>query len=448
MSRIHKLFLIGLLLYPIAVFAQKNPADEETVSDDEPVQHSGERFQFSFKNRPSLRIGEFAQVDFKAKWHFDFRRFSPSAVNLPGIVNALPADPDLFALTRARFGLKGKVTKFFDYEIERDLRADIDETLNEYHPWKDNYVDVNLHRMVHIKIGKFKMPFGLEEIGSEDRLDYAIKSGVTDALTPGRERGIMLHASRGNRWEYQVGVFRYDGEGSDVHGQPTAGRTFAARVVGQPLRPVKRIPRTIRLIQFGMAGTTGEMFAGQNGINGQTYSGFTYFDRMFVRGDRKRIGFEFSWAEGPATIKGEYIRVSEERKQEGIRGEDLPNKISEGWYMTAGWTVLGKMKSRGGSPENPFLLGHGFGAVELSARFDVLTFSSANAGGLPSRSPRAPTILPNTDRAWTFGPTWYLNRFLKIQVNGQRERVADIERSAVFGRHSFWTGILRLQAAM
>src|SRR5262249_58434538 len=142
---------------------------------------------------------------------------------------------------------------------------------------------------IHVKIGKFKMPFGLEEIGSEDRLDYAIKSRVTNALTPSRERGIMLHASRGARWEYQFGVFRYDGEGSDIHGIPTAGRTYAGRVAGQPLRSVKQLPRTIRRIQFGVAGTKGKMFDGQNGINGQTYSSFTFFDHVFVRGDRRRV---------------------------------------------------------------------------------------------------------------------------------------------------------------
>src|SRR5262245_61246349 len=125
MSRITKLLLVGLLLYPVAIFAQAPVGDEEAASDDEPVKHSGERFQLSFKDRPSLRIGEFAQVDFKSKWHFDFRKFSPSAINLPGVVTALPAQPDLFSLTRARFGLKGKVTKYFDYEVERDLRQEI-----------------------------------------------------------------------------------------------------------------------------------------------------------------------------------------------------------------------------------------------------------------------------------------------------------------------------------
>ena len=88
--------------------------------------------------------------------------------------------------------------------------------------------------------------------------------------------------------------------------------------------------------------------------------------------------------------------------------------------MTGAWVVLGKMKASGKAPRNPLLSGHGFGAVELSARYDVLTFYSAPGPGLPSRSPRAPAILPNSERTWTVGPTWYLNRFIKIQINGQR----------------------------
>ena len=446
MRQISKLLLIGLLLYPMALLAQKTDEDVD-ASDDEPIQNTGAPFQFTLKNRPSIRIGEFAQIDFKAKWHLDFRDFSPYALNLPAIVNALPARPDIFYLSKARFGLKGHVTKYFDYEVERDQREDFGD-VNDYHPWKDNYVDFNAHKLLHVKIGKFKMPFGLEEIGSEDRLDYAFKSRVTDALSPARERGIMLHASRGSRLEYQVGVFRYDGEGSAVHGLPTAGRTFAARVAGEPFRSVKLLPKSLRRLQLGMAGTRGKMFEGANGINGQTYSGFTFFDRVFVRGDRQRLGVELAWSAGPASVKGEFIRVSEERKAQGIRGEDLPNKISDGWYVTGAWNVFGKLKSRGGAPENPFLLGHGFGAVELSARFDVLTFKSDKGSGLPSRSPRASTILPNSERTWTFGPTWHMNRFLKLQINGQRERPTDIERKAVFGQKSFWAGIIRLQAAM
>lgn len=445
-----RLLLIGLLFIPAILFGQQNPGEEEEATDDEPVQDSGRSLHVTFKNRPSLRLGEFANVDLKAKWYFDFRGFDPPRVDLPGIVNALPTTPDTFYLSKSRVGLKGSITKYFDYEIERDLRRTF-SARPEYHPWKDNYVDVNVHRLLKVKVGKFKMPFGMEENLSEDRLDFAFKSRATDALAPSRERGIMLHSKflRSSRLEYQIGVFRHDGEGSGIHGIPTGGRTYVGRLTGQPLRSVKQLPKTVRHIYLAAAVTRGGLIEGLNGVNGQTFSGFTYFDHFFVRGDRMRVGTEFAWREGPVGVKAEYIHMSEERKQQGIRGEDLPDKITRGWYAMASWTPLGEMKSNG-SPKDPFLTGHGFGAVELTARLDVLSFYGAHAvaGQAASRAPRAATILPNSERTWTVGPTWYLNHFVKIQAHAQREKLTDVERKTVLGQKIFWTGILRLQLAM
>ena len=444
------ILVIVWLAVPAILFAQ-NPGEveEDTTAQDEAVHDSGGFARLSFKNRPSLRLGEIAEIDFKTKWHLDFRKFSPDIWNPPGVVTALPQDPQTFQLTRGRFGFKGHVTKYFDYEVEREMRKTFND-VNEWHPWKDNYVDFNALSWLHVKVGKFKVPFGLEELGAEDRLDYAHKSQVTDTLSPARERGVMLHSRflRRARLEYEVGVFRYDGENSDIHGQPTAGRTYAARLTGQPLRLFSGLPRSIRHLYVGGAATRGRMFEGRNGIKGETVSGFTYFEHMYVRGYRTRVGAELAWAEGPFSVKGEYIHVSEERINQGIHGEDLPGKLTRGWYVTAGWTALGEMKARGTAPKTPFLRGHSIGAVELSARYDVLSFYSDPGPGLPSRSPRAPTILPNGERTWTFGPTWYLNRFLKIQLNAEREKLTDIERKAVLGITTFWTGVLRVQLAM
>jgi hypothetical protein len=261
----------------------------------------------------------------------------------------------------------------------------------------------------------------------------------------------MLHSNflRSSRLEYQLGVFRYDGEGSGIHGIPTGGRTYVGRLTGQPLRSLKRLPTPARHIYLGVAMTKGSLIDGLNGVNGQTFSGFTYFDHFYVRGDRTRVGTEFAWREGPVGVKAEYIRMSEERKQQGIRGEDLPNRITRGWYAMASWTLLGSVNGNG-RPKEPLLTGHGFGAVELSGRFEVLSYYGANAvaGQAASRAPRAATILPNSERAWTFGPTWYLNHFVKIQAHAQREKLTDVERKAVLGQNIFWTGIIRLQLAM
>src|SRR5205814_9847024 len=159
---------------------------------------------------------------------------------------------------------------------------------------KDNYGNLKLRRWLEFKIGKFKIPFGMEETRSEDRLDYAIKSPVSDTLAPSRERGAMLHGSllKGNRLDYEAGVFRFDGENSGIHGIPTGGRTYVARITGEPLRYVSMLPKTIRHVYLGFAVTKGEMVEGLNSVKGQTFSGFTYLDHMYVKGTRTRVGTE------------------------------------------------------------------------------------------------------------------------------------------------------------
>src|SRR5262249_61142790 len=138
---------------------------------------------------------------------------------------------------------------------------------------------------------KFKLPYGMETNLPEDRLDFAFKSRSSDLLTPNRERGVMAHSRfLNNRLEYRAGVFRYDGEGSDIHGQPTGGRTYAASLTGEPIRSVHQLPKTIRHAYLGVAMTRGKMIDGLNGVHGQTFSNFTYFDHVYVRGDRTRIG--------------------------------------------------------------------------------------------------------------------------------------------------------------
>jgi phosphate-selective porin len=443
---IRNFVLITLLLVPNVLLAQKPESDDE----ERPLPEStgAQSFEFKFKDRPSFRIGEVFRLDIKSKFHFDFQGFDPPRWNPPAVVNALPETPPTFYLTRARFGLKGKVTKYVDFEFERDLRQTFGSD-HQWHPWKDNYVNINFHKLLAVQVGKFKMPFGLESNLSEDRLDFAFESRTSDILSPARERGVMLHGTflEKERLEYQAGVFRYDGEGSDIHGQPTAGRTYAARLSGEPLRAFKELPKTIRHTYLGVAMTRGQMIDGLNGVHGQTFAGFTYFDHFYVHGERMRLGTEAAWREGPFSLKAEYIHMSEERKQQGIRGEDLPDAISRGWYVMGTVIPFGKLTS-GGKPKTAFLTGHGFGAVEVSARLDVLAFYSDPGPGLPSRSPRAPTILPNGERTWTFGPTWYLNHFVKIQAHAQHEILTDIERKAVFGQNKFWAGVLRLQLAM
>jgi phosphate-selective porin len=437
-----------MVLIPAALLAQI-PAEDEPAAQDDAIRDSGHFLQFRFKNRPSLRIGEFANVDLKSKWHFDYEQFYPPVWNPPGTSIGVVPQTQHFILSRARLGLKGDVTHFISYEIEREMRRTFGgEREPEAHVWKDVNMNFSARRSVQVQIGKFKLPFGMEENTSTDHLDFINRSRVTDVLAPARQQGLMLHGKllKNDRLNYAFGVFRHDGENSQAHDAPTGGTTYGARLNGTPLRSLKQLPKTLRNIYLGIAATSGRLYEGQGGLQGSTAANFTFLNRMFVYGRRQRLGTELSWAEGPVSVKGEYIHASDERKGQGLSNEDLPDEISRGWYVTGIWTALGKMKKEG-VPKDPLLTGHGFGAVEFAARFDVLSFYSA-PGGPAGRSPRSPTILPNSDREWTFGATWYINHFVKLQANGQREWLTDIGQKAMMGRNRYWTGLVRLQLAI
>jgi phosphate-selective porin len=143
------------------------------------------------------------------------------------------------------------------------------------------------------------------------------------------------------------------------------------------------------------------------------------------------------------SARGEYTYVVDQRLQQGLAENDLPDALARSWYASGTWIVTGEEKVRPVKPAADFLRG-GIGAVEVAARFERLWFGSAREGQA-FRNPRAENILPSGDRILTLGVNWTLNRFIKLQVNVIRERVEDLERSPVPNGAWFWSRILRVQ---
>jgi phosphate-selective porin len=139
--------------------------------------------------------------------------------------------------------------------------------------------------------------------------------------------------------------------------------------------------------------------------------------------------------------------VTDERKNQGIFDEDLPNLISQGWYVSGTWVVTGEAKLEGIEPGAELFRG-GVGAIELATRLERLGFGSSLAGEPELTSPRAPNLLETPLRAWTAGVNWYLNRWVKIQFNAIRESMDDPELGPDGESAVFWTRVLRLQFVM
>ncbi|MGH9331816.1 MAG: porin, partial [Vicinamibacterales bacterium] len=156
---------------------------------------------------------------------------------------------------------------------------------------------------------------------------------------------------------------------------------------------------------------------------------------------------EANWEPRNFSVKSEYIRTRDERREQGILADDLPELVTQGWYVAATWVVTGEDKSGGVEPRRPLFAG-GVGAIELAGRYERIRMGSNAAGEPEETNPRAINLLENGERLWTFGLNWYLNRWVRIQLNGIHETIDDIERSPSSTQNSFWLGVARLQLVL
>ena len=427
------IFLVGLLL-PAGSFAQT--ADE----NEKPAKRY---FRFEFKEHPALRMGKWFRMDFRLKLQHDFRTFDPEVSTDEG---------DLSNLRKFSVGIRGYVTKNFEYEIEREIRNEISELFKlrareTLALWRDVYGNWRYFRRVQIRAGQFKIPFGMDQQHSGD---FVYRSMIGNYLAPGRELGMMAHGKLfDSRIAYQVGLFRHDGWKAHLkdHSRSAEG-TFAGRVVVPPFNLFKTpgFLKPAKDLELGFALTESPLTEGLRSLRGRTWViTHAWFDRVNVRGHRLRLGAELNWEPGPFVVKSEVIRVRDERLGQGLRGDDLPNLIARGWYFTTGWVVTGEKTAGGVVPRRAFIKGRGIGAVQLMARYEQMRFGSSEHPGLPSRSSRAANVFSTSERIATFGANWYLNRFVKIQYNAIREVLEDPAKAPIPGVDTYWSKFVRVQ---
>ena len=385
---------------------------------------------------PSLRIGEF-RANLHVRLHFDLR--------------ALDSDPEVapdeFDVRRFRVSLEGRIYDDLEYEV--DVSA-----LDSENPWRDVFLNYRKFRGAEVRAGKFKMPFGLDQLTSEFSNNFIERSLIGTQIAPGRDKGVMVHGRAGDWLRYQGGWFLHDGdnmqfiedlEQNEFLEESPVDNTIAGRVEVTPWEHTRGL---LRRLQFGGNFTTGNVADGLFGMRGRTVREFTFFEPMYVSGERIRLGVDALWTTGPFSVSAEYNRLTDQRNGQGVGDVDLPDVIAQGWYLGGTWALTGERKAGGIEPRHPIFQG-GSGALELVARFDELRFSSDGTGGEPPfRNPRAANILPNRDRVVTVGGNWYLNRYGRILFNAVRETIQDPLRSPMPEKTRFWTGVLRLQFVM
>ena len=383
---------------------------------------------FTFDKRPSLKVHDVFTADLRVKSQSDFRDFPEE----PG-----RDDKDLFDQHRARVGVEGRFLKRFDYQVERELR-------DTSRPWRDVYLNARVQRGLEVRGGKFKIPFGLDQLTGSMDLDFNYRSLAGSFLSPGRDVGLMAHGRLlHDVVRYQTGVFRSGGDNvsASERTDPQTRRTYAGRLVVTPWDGSKAHKR-LRSMAAGMAYTNGELPEGRNSLRGKTVPGDPFFDPLYVNGRRERIGAEFQWRPSSVGLQGEFIHTRDQRVRQGIEDENLPDAFARGWYVSGTWLLTGERKTDSVEPARPLFHG-GIGAVEIAGRVEQLRSSSDSVNGAFT-TPRSPLIAARTDNVWTAGVNWYLNEYLKVQANLIREqRPANGQPDGALDY--FWSRTLRLQ---
>ncbi|HKQ59824.1 MAG TPA: porin [Candidatus Polarisedimenticolaceae bacterium] len=120
------------------------------------------------------------------------------------------------SIPRMRIYVQGNVYKpWLKYKIEVEvasLRTDANNNLNNGRI-TDGYFEVAKNPHATVRVGQYKMPFGLQELVSDTRQEFVDRSITSAKFAPSRDVGVMLWGLFADKkFGYQLGLFNGGGQ--------------------------------------------------------------------------------------------------------------------------------------------------------------------------------------------------------------------------------------------
>jgi phosphate-selective porin len=349
------------------------------------------------------------------------------------------APPDTFLIRRARFGFQGNYGKRYDFAFLADAAATNGLIL------RDLYVNARVKPEFQVQVGQFKEPFAQETLTGATNLDFVERSLASilypSAATSYRSPGVTLHGDvSGGVMQWWAGAFNGKGVlANNTTNQPE----FIGRLRFYPFR--KKTDSLFQNLAFG--GSMG--FGRSRGLSNElSFSGtlpdaaYTFFPQFRINGPTQRYNGEVTWVHGPWGVRAEYDQLNQYRRNVGSEQSDalgfltLPGIVAKAGYGQVTYLLTGETRPENGTPKvkHPFMGpespgaggGSGWGAFELAFRYDSI---EAHEPGIDLlNNPLTPgfvsTFSDHTDQ-FTFGLNWYLNYWVKYQVNVSVDRLKE-----------------------
>ena len=348
-------------------------------------------------------------VQLMGRIHMDYRGYSSGYAS-----GATKSDQltDALDVRRARLGMKGQIDKDFKYEIQGTYGA-ADNGMSDSVTTVDiAFADYAANPAAILRVGKFKMPFSLEQLTSSNNIDFMERSFASQnegEYVPAKETGVMVHGSPMAGTSYGLAYSRGRGnknaqyDGADFIGRGTAN---VAKLMG----------RDDIVTHFGIGYSTGKVKSATSYASGRdesrAYSGFFNGTESVTAGStRTRSNVEYAIAYGPYKAQGEFFQIG----YSDTTGTNAGSNAVKMNYNELLWNITGESHNYSNTagtfgwikPNTKFSSNGGLGAWQVGLRlsdFDGSDFTAAT--GKTSKA-----------TSMTYGLNWYLNDNVRFMLN-------------------------------
>ena len=316
---------------------------------------------------------------------YDWNQFSDSS----GI-------EDADAVRRKEFGATLKKKGVYDAMVYYDFQADT---------WLDVFVRFESKAFFGTDVGRFrfgyiKTPVGLDANTSSRAGSFVETALPVQAVYEGRRTGAEWVLER-PQYLLQVGAYG----GKDLQGD-NPGTTQAVRAAWTPMKAAGDV------LHLGVAYSQENPRGYRDGrdvhheaaarLRARPEAGLTDIRLVdsgaLVTADQiRRTGLEGIWIKGPFSVQAEALRTT-------VTRDGKPDYTGDGQYAMVSWFPTGESRPYNAGAVANVKPAHGYGAVELLARYSRLDLDDADVFG-------------GRQHDWTVGANWYLTSHFKFQAN-------------------------------
>ncbi|WP_372763898.1 OprO/OprP family phosphate-selective porin [Litorivivens sp.] len=369
----------NLLALSIAALSGSALAGTVTTEGDDLV--IGSKGDLSIKSAD----GNFSfAIDGRLMWDFD---------SYDGVHHSTGGDALESEVRRSRVAFKGSLYKDWHYKLQYSFNVDS----SAKNQMEDAYIMYTGWNVADVTVGKFKIPFGLEELTSSKYITTIERSAMFEYVSAGRNYTNVQLSNGGDNYSWAFGVYEgsTDDEGSELYNlggratfAPIASKTQVVHLGAAYFQSdiEKTVPVTAEFDQRLAVHTAEKILLTSPGDFNAT--------------DHDQFGVEAAWMSGPFSVQSEYVAST---------WENDANEVEySGYYVQGAWTVTGESRSYKAADGifDKIKPAGAKGAVELVVKFEHGEIDDDRTGAVE-----------NAFDNITVGANWYVNNNVRLSLN-------------------------------